>query len=81
MWEAMHGDMAGYFEARTQGPDKRLYRLFCILERDKPGLAKPSVVAITGMSKPRGTTFSPEDYATVRRLGDEYRSRSPRNVA
>lgn len=29
-WQAMHGEMAGYFEARTRGPRKRLYRLFCL---------------------------------------------------
>ena len=27
MWEAMRGDMRGYYEARTRGPDRRLYRL------------------------------------------------------
>lgn len=24
MWEAMHGEMVGYYEARTRGPDRRL---------------------------------------------------------
>jgi hypothetical protein len=38
MWEAMHGAMRGYYEARTRGPDRRLYRLFCILERRAPGI-------------------------------------------
>src|SRR5437867_13245662 len=27
-WEAMHGDMAGFYEARVDGPDRRHYRLF-----------------------------------------------------
>lgn len=80
MWEAMHGDMAGYYEARTRGPDKRLYRLFCLLEREVPGLEHPSIVVIGGLAKPVGTKFSDTDYAAVRRLGDEYRQRSPRSV-
>ena len=52
MWEAMHDEMAGYYEARTRGPDRRLYRLFCVLERDAPGLSRPSIVVISGLSKP-----------------------------
>jgi hypothetical protein len=80
MWEAMHGAMSGYFEARRRGPDRRLYRLFCVLERAAPGLDRPSIVVITGMSKPVGASFSDAEYASVRRLGDEYRGRTPRNV-
>ncbi len=80
MWEAMHGSMHGYYEARTRGPNRRLYRVFCLLEQDAPGLERPSVVLITGLSKPVGAAFSEADYARVRRLGDEYRRRTPRNV-
>ena len=80
MWEAMHGSMRGFYEARTRGRDRRLYRLFCILERDAPGLDGPSIVVIGGLSKPVGTAFSDADYAEIRRLGDEYRRRSPRSV-
>jgi hypothetical protein len=32
-WEAMHGDMAGYYEVRVQGGGMN-HRLFCVLERD-----------------------------------------------
>lgn len=32
-WQAMHGDMAGFYEARAMRPGKRLYRVFCILAR------------------------------------------------
>ena len=81
MWEAMHGDMAGFYEARTRGPNRRLYRLFCILDRDVPGLTGPSIVVVCGLSKPVGSAFTPIDYAFVRRLGDEYRRRIPRSVA
>jgi hypothetical protein len=80
MWQAMHGAMKGYYEARTRGPDRRLYRLFCLLEREAPGLDEPSVVVICGLSKPQGSAFSDADYAQVRRLGDEYLRRTPRSV-
>lgn len=82
-WEAMHDDMAGYYEVRVDGPGRRHYRLFCILERDGAalGLGGPSIVLLTGMVKEFRTTFSARDYAQVRELGDEYRSRSPRSVA
>jgi hypothetical protein len=49
-WEAMHGTMAGYYEVRVDGRDRRHYRLFCVLERDgaRLGLGGPSVVVLTG---------------------------------
>lgn len=80
MWEAMHGAMRGFYEARTRGPDRRLYRLFCILEREAPGLDGPTIVVIAGLSKPVGTAFTDADYAQVRQLGEEYRRRVPRSV-
>lgn len=80
MWEAMHGEMSGFYEARTRGPDRRLYRLFCVLEREAPGLDGPSIVVIGGLSKPVGTALGKADYAAIRRLGDEYRQRVPRSV-
>jgi hypothetical protein len=80
MWEAMHGSMSGFYEARARGPDRHLYRLFCILERDAPGLYGPSIIVIGGLSKRVGTAFTDADYGQIRRLGDEYRRRSPRNI-
>lgn len=79
-WHVMHDEMAGYYEIRARGGDT-LYRLFCILERPRPGLERPSVIVITGMTKPVRTGFSDADYASVRALGDEYRRRSPRSVS
>ena len=79
-WQAMHGDMAGFYEARTRGPAKRLYRLFCLLEREAPGRPGPSLVIITGMDKPNESAFSDADYRRVRSLRDEYRGRKPRRV-
>lgn len=81
MWEAMHGEMGGIYEARVRGPDRRLYRLFCLLDRDAPGLERPTVVVITGLAKPVGAAFTDADYARVRNLADEYRRRLPRRVA
>lgn len=79
-WHAMHGDMAGFYEARAMGPGKRLYRVFCVLEREAEGLPGPSLVVITGLDKPSETAFSKADYRRVRELGDEYRARSPRSI-
>ncbi len=82
-WEAMRGQMAGFYEVRLDGPGRRHYRLFCILERDGAalGLGGPSIVLVTGMDKPFRTTFTMRDYQHVRRLGEEYRRRVPRSVA
>jgi hypothetical protein len=82
-WEAMHDDMAGYYEVRVDGPQRRHYRLFCLLERDgaSHGLGGPSLVLITGMDKAFRSTFSDEDYARVRKLGGEYKRRTRRSVA
>jgi hypothetical protein len=72
--------MKGFYEVRVTGPGRRRYRLFCILERNAPGLGGPSVVLITGMDKPAGSGFSEADYARVRALGLEFLSRTPRAV-
>ncbi len=80
MWEAMRGTMGGFYEARTRGPDRRLYRLFCLLEWEAPGLDGPSVIVIAGLSKPVGTSLSAADYARIRALGAEYRRRIPRSA-
>jgi len=80
MWEAMHGSMRGFYEARTRGPDRRLYRLFCILEREAPGLIGPSIVVIDGLSKPNNSAFTTADYDAIRHLGEEFRRRTPRST-
>jgi hypothetical protein len=82
-WEAMHDEMSGYYEVRCDGPGRRHYRLFCLLERDdtKRKLGAHSIVVICGMTKAFRTTFSSADYASVRQLGDEYTKRMPRSVA
>jgi hypothetical protein len=47
----MHGEMAGFYEARTRGPDRHLYRLSCILENNAPGLDSLSIIVIDGLSQ------------------------------
>lgn len=81
-WEAIHAEMAGFYEVRVDGPKRKHFRLFCVLERDgeKLGLGGPSIVAIDGASKPFKTTLSKADYAAVKKLGDEYGARVPRSV-
>lgn len=80
-WEAMHGSMTGWFEVRADGRQRHHYRLYCLLDYDAAGLDKPLLVVICGMDKPYRSTFAEADYAKVRRLGDEYRSRNPRSLA
>jgi hypothetical protein len=81
-WEAMHGEMGGFYEVRVDGPKRRHYRLFCLLERDGDavGLGGPSIVLIDGRDKPFRTVLSAADYAEVRTLGAEYRGRIPKSV-
>jgi len=82
MWQAMHDEMAGVYEVRVDGPQRRHYRLFCVLESNgaQVGLRGASLVLITGMDKPFRTEFSGSDYGKVRELVDEYLARNPRNV-
>lgn len=80
-WEAMKGEMSGWFELRIDGPRRHHYRLFCLLDYDAKGEDKPLLVVIDGRDKPFRTTLSDADYAAVRRLGDEFRRRNPRSLA
>jgi hypothetical protein len=79
-WEAMHGDMTGWYEVRRDGRGRSHHRLFCLLDLAAQGQTKPWLVVITGMSKPFLTTFSAADYQSVRELGDEYLARNPRSA-
>ena len=36
MWEAMYGEMGGYYEVRVQGPGREQFRLFCLLDNGGP---------------------------------------------
>jgi hypothetical protein len=80
-WEAMNGDMAGWFEVRGDGPKRHHYRLFCRLDYEATNVTKPLLVVVAGLDKPFWTVLSNADYANVRRLGEEYLSRNPRCLA
>lgn len=79
-WEAMHGEMTGWFEVRVDGPQRSHYRLFCLLDYEALDRHKPLLVIVDGRSKAFRTTLNDADYAQVRALGKEYRSRNPRSV-
>jgi hypothetical protein len=86
-WEAMHGDMGGFYEIRLTGPGRRQYRLFCILDSadaeglQKRGFDQPQIAIIDGMVKDSGEKFSDRDYGRVRRLRAEYCRCFPRCIA
>jgi len=81
LWEAMHDDMAGFYEVRIDS-GKTHYRLFCILEKEgkKVGLNGPSIVILMGLTKPFRTVLSKSDYQKVKAMGEEYRSADPRTT-
>jgi hypothetical protein len=78
-WEAMHGDMAGYYEIRVIGPGRRHYRVFCLLDSKGEG-RRPMLVVLAALDKANATKLSDRDYRRVRDLGDEYLRRNPRSV-
>lgn len=83
MWQAMHGDMGGYFEVRCR-QGKMLYRVFCLLDPDPVVDAtgarhgKNVLAIVTAGAKKNETAFTEAFYADVRRLGDEYKANTPR---
>lgn len=80
-WEAMRGEMTGWFEICVDGPPGRThYRLYCLLDYEAHGVERPLLVIIDGRSKPFRTTLSDRDYRAIKTLGDEYRSRQPRSM-
>lgn len=84
-WEAMHGDMSGWFEIRLDGPKREHFRLFCQLDYDAldengAPVDKPYLVIIDGRRKAFKTTLADSEYAKIRALGAEYRSRKKRSV-
>ncbi len=86
-WEAMHGDMGGYYEVRATGPGREQFRLFCLLENGddaelaRRGFEGPAIAILDGLRKAAGTVFGDADYAGIRKLGDDHRSNFPRRIA
>ena len=81
-WEAMHGEMNGVYEVRADGPKRRHYRLFCVLQQPGPdtGLTKPAIVLISGASTAFRTKLTAADYRRIKALVDEYARRKPRSL-
>ncbi len=73
-WQAMHDEMAGFYEIRVQGGGKN-HRLFCFLERDADDLGGSSIICIAGLSKPPRSAASRSDYQRIRKLGAEFQQR------
>ncbi|MFD4431328.1 hypothetical protein [Nocardia sp. NPDC058497] len=78
-WEAMHGEMTGWFEIRCDSRPLH-YRIFCRLDYEAIGRDKPLLVVVGGLTKAYGTTFSRAEYQTIRDLGAEYSATNPRSV-
>ena len=70
-WEAMHDEMAGFYEVRIQGGGMN-HRLFCILERDAADLGVSSIVVIDGLSRPKRSAADPMDYRRARAMRVEF---------
>ena len=73
-WEVMHDQMAGFYEIRVRGADRRNHRLFCILEREAQDLGGPSIVVIDGLSKPLRQAANPRDYSRALSYRAEFRT-------
>lgn len=71
-WEAMHGEMIGWFELRIEGPRREHFRFFCLLDHFAPGFNQPLLVVIAGVRKPFRTLIPPLIYQEVRQWGVEY---------
>jgi len=70
-WEAMHGEMAGFYEVRVQGGGMN-HRLFCLLIRDAEDLGGSSIVCLGGLSKPRRERANPRDYRRLKLYREEF---------
>ena len=79
-WEAMHGEMAGWYELRVSGASRRQFRLFCMLDYGALGEPNPLLSVITGMEKAFRTVFKGSEYQKVFLLGVEYLSVNPRSL-
>lgn len=73
-WEAMHYEMAGFYEIRVQGGGMN-HRLFCVLERDASDLGGSSIVAIDGPSMPKRSASNPKDDRRALQHRSEFKTR------
>ena len=80
LWEAMHGEMTGWFEVRINSNKSNHYRLFCVLDHEALNYEERLLVVITGRTKRYRTTLEPSDYRKIKKLGVEYFSQNPRLI-
>jgi hypothetical protein len=78
-WEAMHGQMRGFYEIRADF-QKMHYRLICLLDYESNDSSRPLLVIVAGLSKTIGTTIKSEVYSAVKSSGLEYLSTNPRAI-
>ena len=81
MWQPMHDKAAGCFELRDKH-DKKLYRLFCVIDRKAidNGLTHPVVCYLDGATKAAGTALPRATYRYLGELREEYLATNPRRV-
>lgn len=81
MWQPMHAEAAGCFEIRDEH-DKKLYRLFCVIDRKamENGLTHPVLSLLDGATKPVRTALAKATYERVGALRREYLATTPRRV-
>lgn len=80
-WEAMHGELTGWFEVRVDFARTSHHRLFCLIDTEAIGQSRPLLVVVHGGTKAYGTVFKKRFYDQLTELGDEYHSRNPRSIA
>jgi hypothetical protein len=74
-WEAMRGEMSGFYEVRVRGADRRNHRLFCVLERGASDLGGSSIVVVDGLSKSLRSAAHPRDYRRALKYRAEFSRR------
>ena len=81
MWQPMHEAAAGCFEVRDKH-DKRLYRLFCVIDRKATanGLTHPVVCYLDGATKAVGTALAKSAYVRLGVLRRDYLATKPRRI-
>lgn len=50
--------MAGWFEVRVDGPKRRHFRLYCLIDLAAQGHDRPLLVVVAGLDKPFRTTLT-----------------------
>ena len=71
MWEAMRGEMAGFYEVRVQGAGAN-HRLLCVLDRAADDLGGPSIICVYGFSKPKREAANRRDYQRAKAYRSEF---------